>query len=97
VKVTPSAARVLQGDSITATIEAKYYFGEPVTGAAVKWVVHTSQYWSPFTERDEEEAAENGGNEGGDEGAGGDTSDRYFAGETDLRRERKNWARTGNW
>ncbi len=81
VKVTPSGARVLQGDSITATIEAKYYFGEPVAGAAVKWVVHTSQYWSPFIERDEEDAGVNGGNGEGDDTEGGDNSDRYFAGE----------------
>ena len=81
VKVTPSQARVLQGESITATIEAKYYFGEPVAGAAVKWVVHTSTYWSPFIERDEEDATENGGGGEGDDAEGGDTSDRYFAGE----------------
>src|SRR5207245_4068670 len=81
VKVTPSGARVLQGDSITATIEAKYYFGEPVAGAAVKWVVHTSQYWSPYIERDEEDAADNSGNGEGDDSEGGASSDQYFAGE----------------
>jgi len=81
VKVTPAQARVVQGDSIAATIEAKYYFGEPVTGATVKWVVHTSAYWSPYIERDEEDAAENGGNGEGDDSEGGGNSDRYFAGE----------------
>jgi len=81
VKVTPAQARVLQGDSIAATIEAKYYFGEPVTGAAVKWVVHTSAYWSPYIERDEDDAADNGGNREGDDSEGGGNSDRYFAGE----------------
>jgi uncharacterized protein YfaS (alpha-2-macroglobulin family) len=55
VKVTPSAPRILQGDSIEATIEAKYYFGEPVAGAGVKYVVHTMPYWSPFIDRDEAE------------------------------------------
>ena len=84
VKVTPSQARVLQGESITATIEAKYYFGEPVAGAAVKWVVHTSAYWSPFIERDEEEGSEAGGGEGEDADTSGDTSDRYMAGEQIL-------------
>jgi hypothetical protein len=81
VKVTPGQPRVLQGDSIAATIEAKYYFGEPVAGAAVRWVVHTSAYWSPYIERDEEDAAENGGNGEGDDSEGGGNSDRYFAGE----------------
>jgi len=52
VKVTPSAPRVLQGGSITATIEADYYYGEPVAGAAVTYDVHTSTYYSPFMERD---------------------------------------------
>ncbi|MGH9704242.1 MAG: MG2 domain-containing protein, partial [Candidatus Acidiferrales bacterium] len=55
VKVTPVKPRVLQGESNTATIEAKYYFGEPVAGANVKWVVHTSPYWSPFMDREENE------------------------------------------
>jgi len=84
VKVTPSQARVLQGDSIAATIEAKYYFGEPVAGAAVKWVVHTSAYWSPYIERDEEDAADNTGNGEVDDSEGGGNSDRYFAGEQVL-------------
>src|SRR5260370_27240069 len=81
VKVTPSQARVLQGESVTATIEAKYYFGEPVAGAAVKWVVHASAYWSPYIERDEEEATDSAGTGEGEDGEGADTSDRYFAGE----------------
>jgi uncharacterized protein YfaS (alpha-2-macroglobulin family) len=55
VKVTPSTPRILQGDFIEATLEAKYYFGEPVAGADVKYVVHTLPYWSPFIERDEDE------------------------------------------
>jgi uncharacterized protein YfaS (alpha-2-macroglobulin family) len=81
VKVTPAQARVLQGDSIAATIEAKYYFGELVSGAAVKWVVHTSAYWSPYIERDEDDAADNSANGEGDDSEGGGNSDRYFAGE----------------
>jgi uncharacterized protein YfaS (alpha-2-macroglobulin family) len=46
VRVMPDKPRVLQGDSVTATIEAKYYFGEPVAGADVKYVVHRAVYWS---------------------------------------------------
>ena len=70
VKVTPSQARVLQGEEITATIEAKYYFGEPVAGANVKYVVHTSSFWSPFIERDDEEGGDQEGAEGGDDSQG---------------------------
>lgn len=70
VKVTPTAQRVLQGDFIEATIEARYYFGEPVANADVKYVVHTLPYWSPFIERDEDEGApaESFGEEGDDSG-----------------------------
>jgi uncharacterized protein YfaS (alpha-2-macroglobulin family) len=72
VKVTISTPRVLQGDFIEATLEAKYYFGEPVAGADVKYVVHTLPYWSPFIERDEEEATpgQSFGEEGDSEDAG---------------------------
>jgi hypothetical protein len=43
--VKPSVQRVLQGNSIQAVIEARYFFGEPVAGVKVKYVVHTSQHW----------------------------------------------------
>ena len=77
VKVTPSTPRVLQGDSVEATIEARYYFGEPVAGADVKYVVHTAPYWSPFIERDEDEGTPGENFEG--EGDSGDEAD--YAGE----------------
>lgn len=73
VKVTTSTLRVLQGSAIEATIEARYYFGEPVAGADVKYVVHTSEYWSPFIEHDEDdEGMANGGGDGE-----GDQADEY--------------------
>lgn len=80
VKVTPTKVRVLQRESITATIEAKYYFGEPVAGAEVKWVVHTAPYWSSFIEREEEEDTLAGGQirEGG---AGGEPPEQDYVGE----------------
>lgn len=49
VKVTPRAKRYLQGDSIQAEIESRYYFGEPVPGAKVKYVVYRSRYWAPWS------------------------------------------------
>ena len=52
VTVKPAAPRVLQGNSIQATIEARYFFGEPVASAKVKYVVHTStHYWWDEDER----------------------------------------------
>ncbi|MGA3209704.1 MAG: MG2 domain-containing protein [Terriglobales bacterium] len=44
VRVTADK-RVLQGQPIKATIDARYYFGEPVANAKVKTVVHVSRYW----------------------------------------------------
>jgi alpha-2-macroglobulin len=76
VKVTPSQPRVLQGDEITATIAAKYYFGEPVAGANVKYVVHTSAYWSPFIERDDEDGGR--GDEEGAENSDESQGDYYY-------------------
>ena len=77
VKVTPAQPRVLQGDEITATIEAKYYFGEPVSGANVKYVVHTSYFWSPYIDRDDEEDS-GAENEGGDDSESGYQADDYY-------------------
>ena len=69
VKVNVPVARVLQGKQIQATIEAKYFFGEPVSGAKVTYVVHTSaHYWW-----DEDEGDDNGAADAGSDG--GDTSD----------------------
>jgi len=88
VKVTPEVPRVLQGTSIKATIEARYYFGEPVAGAKVKYVVHTQRSYYFGEEEEEEEEAEGpttGG--GGDEGTPGDS--RYFFGEQILEEEGK--------
>jgi hypothetical protein len=48
VRVTPAKPRVLEGDTAQATIEARYYFGEPVSGAKVKYSVYRSRYWFPL-------------------------------------------------
>src|SRR4051812_26755002 len=46
VRVIPDTKRVLQGQTIKATIEAKYYFGEPAAGAKVTWVVHQNRVYN---------------------------------------------------
>jgi uncharacterized protein YfaS (alpha-2-macroglobulin family) len=48
VRVQPSAPRVLQGQPVQAVIDARYYFGEPVAGAKVKYVVYRGRYWFPL-------------------------------------------------
>ena len=58
VKVTAQTPRVLQGQPIKATIDARYYFGEPVANAKVKWVVHTSQYWPMGRDEDDDDNAQ---------------------------------------
>ena len=65
VTVKATSLRVLQGNPVQATIEARYFFGEPVAGAKVKYVVHTStHFWW------DEGESEGGGDEG--EGSAGD-------------------------
>lgn len=49
VEVQPSRTYVVGGESIKATISARYYFGQPVTDAEVKYTVHrATRYHSPF-------------------------------------------------
>jgi len=78
VTVKPTAPRILQGNSIQATIEAKYFFGEPVSNAKVTYVVHTSQHWW----WDEDEGDENG--ESAEDAEAADQEDaEYGWGETE--------------
>jgi hypothetical protein len=73
VTVKPSVQRVLQGSSIQAVIEARYFFGEPVAGVKVKWVVHTlPRYWWDQENPDENAA---GGYDPADEGSTEDSAD----------------------
>ena len=78
VTVRPAAPRVLQGNTMQATIEARYFFGEPVAGAKVKYVVHTSQHF--WWDEDQGEGDDAGG---GDDSAddSGELEDNY--GETE--------------
>ena len=48
VRVTPAKSRVLQGESVQAVIDSRYYFGEPVSGAQVKYAVYRDRYWFPL-------------------------------------------------
>ena len=75
VKITPQTPRVLQGQPIKATIDARYYFGEPVASAKVKWVVHTSTYW-PMG-RGDEDADRGGEGDVADNSDNGDEGDTY--------------------
>lgn len=48
VKVVPSVRRIVQGGKIRASIEARYYYGEPVKGASVKYAVRKARAWLWF-------------------------------------------------
>ena len=66
VRVTPAAARVLQGQPVQAVIDARYYFGEPVAGAKVKYGVYRSRYWFPlWYDPDDDMRGEGGGDDDG--------------------------------
>ncbi|MGD0363248.1 MAG: MG2 domain-containing protein [Bryobacteraceae bacterium] len=56
VRVVPSKARVLEGETVQATIDARYYFGEPVNGAKVVYAVYRSRYWFPLWYDPDEES-----------------------------------------
>jgi uncharacterized protein YfaS (alpha-2-macroglobulin family) len=48
VRVNADTRRVVQGARVGATLEARYFYGEPVANAKVTWVVHKSRYWLPY-------------------------------------------------
>jgi len=76
VTVKPTSLRVLQGGTVQAAIEARYFFGEPVANAKVKYVVHTpTHYWWDQDESDQDEA----GGGGGDADSGEEVDDTYGA------------------
>jgi hypothetical protein len=57
VRVTPMVARVLEGENVQATIDARYFFGEPVSGASVKYAIFRSPYWYPIWGEPEDDQA----------------------------------------
>jgi len=67
VKVTAQTPRLLQGQPIKATIDARYYFGEPVANAKVNWVVHTAPYWAFERFESDSDNVDEGGEGGTDE------------------------------
>jgi uncharacterized protein YfaS (alpha-2-macroglobulin family) len=55
VTVTSPDRFVRQGQTIKATIKARYYFGQPVARGSVSYALHKSGYYSPLRWRDEAE------------------------------------------
>jgi len=73
VTVTSPDRFAVQGSPITATITARYFFGQPVAGASVKYVVHRQPYYSPLRWSDE------GDEEGGGWWGGGEEASEQTA------------------
>lgn len=48
VAVRPATKFERQGGQATATVAARYYFGQPVAGGTVKYVLHRQPYYSPL-------------------------------------------------
>ena len=48
VIVTPASRFVVQGQDAVVTVQARYYFGQPVANAQVRWVVNQQAYYSPL-------------------------------------------------
>jgi uncharacterized protein YfaS (alpha-2-macroglobulin family) len=68
VRVTPAKYRVLQGETVQAVIDSRYFFGEPVVGAKVKYSVYRSRYWFPlwYDPEDGDSDAADGADNNGD-------------------------------
>ncbi len=62
VRVSPAKSRLLQGESGQVTIDARYFFGEPVANARVKYrVYHAPHYWWEDEGADPEGALDSSG------------------------------------
>ncbi len=59
VRVTAANSFVVQGDEIRATIDAQYYFGQPVANGKLTYVAHKQPYYSPLRWSDDD--GESGG------------------------------------
>ncbi len=81
VTVKVQVAHLLQGNPIQASIEARYFFGEPVANAKVTYVVHTAQHW--WWDEDEGDDNSEGGEAEPDES---DESD-YAWGQTEQQEQ----------
>lgn len=74
VQVTSAQKRVLEGATMPVTIDSRYFFGEPVANARVKYrIYHERHYWWG----EEEDDASGGGAESADADAGADNADSY--------------------
>ena len=48
VIVRPAARFEVQGREAVVSVQARYYFGQPVANAQLRWVVNQQPYYSPL-------------------------------------------------
>ena len=58
VVVTPATRFVVQGNDAVITVQARYYFGQPVANGQLRWVVNQQGYFSPLRWSDSGEGDE---------------------------------------
>jgi len=61
VRVTPGTRFIVQDDEVHVTINARYYFGQPVAGGRIAWAAHRQPYYSPYRWMEEDGEDEEGG------------------------------------
>ncbi len=69
VRVSPAKSRLLQGETMQVVIDARYFFGEPVANARVKYrVFHSPHYWWDEDGSDDGAGIDSGGDAGQETG-----------------------------
>ena len=61
VKVASASTRVLQASPQRITLEARYYYGEPVRAGTVQWHVYRARWYPPWSNDIDDEQDESGG------------------------------------
>jgi len=60
VILTPASRFVVQGREAVVDVQARYYFGQPVANANLRWVVNQQPYFSPLRWNDDVEGEDGG-------------------------------------
>lgn len=78
VKVTTPKKFVPAGDKTSFTVEAKYFFGEPVANAEVKYYIYRVRYYPWWRSNDDDDGLGESAEAEDDSGEGGGYSDKMM-------------------
>jgi hypothetical protein len=73
VRLAPANARILQATPQRITLDARYYYGEPVRAGTVQWHVFRARWYPPWSNDVEEDQDDSGGGYQGEELQSGKT------------------------